>query len=83
MTPTRIWAPHCWQDIRQCFTDAHESFLPSQVLVRELRGIEESPWGDDELTASKLAKTVEAVRCQAGIQQPRRQCGATSSDGVP
>ena len=55
------------QDIRQIFADAHESFLPSKVLVRELREIEESPWGDDELTASKLAKDLKAFGVKPGF----------------
>ena len=55
------------QDIRQIFTDAHESFLPSKVLVRALREIEESPWGDDELTASKLAKDLKAFGVKPGF----------------
>ena len=59
------------QDIRQIFADAHESFLPSKVLVRELRGIEESPWGDDELTASKLAKDLKAFGVTPGFNSAK------------
>jgi Protein of unknown function (DUF3631) len=54
-------------DIRQIFTDAHESFLASKVLVRELRDVEESPWGDDDLTASKLAKDLKAFGVTPGF----------------
>jgi hypothetical protein len=44
-------------DIRQVFKDTGESFISSQILVRELRQMEESPWSDDEtqLTVRKLA----------------------------
>ena len=48
-----------------------EAFLASADLVAELRGIEESPWDDFELTASKLAYRYEGVRCQPGFQ-PRQ-----------
>jgi hypothetical protein len=42
-------------DIRQVFTEHCASFLPSQQLVNALRAIDESPWGDFDLTRSKLA----------------------------
>jgi Protein of unknown function (DUF3631) len=59
------------QNIRQVFADAHESFLPSKVLVRELREIEESPWGDGELTASKLAKDLKAFDVTPGFNSAK------------
>ena len=65
------------QDIRQIFADAHESFLPSKVLVRELREIEESLWGDDELTASKLAKDLKRLASSRDSTR-RRRCAGTS-----
>lgn len=42
-------------DIKDIFTDHRVSFLPSQQLVNGLRGIDESPWGDFELSRSKLS----------------------------
>jgi hypothetical protein len=55
-------------DIRQVFTDVGESFMPSNMLVRELCAIEESPWGDDpeKLTASKLAKLLRPYGVRPG-----------------
>jgi hypothetical protein len=55
-------------DIKQIFADTREAFLASNVLVRELRAIEESPWGDDphQLTASKLARRLRAYRIAPG-----------------
>lgn len=53
-------------DIQQIFTDASDSFLPSQMLVNELRRIEESPWGDYELTVSKLAKRLKPFNVKPG-----------------
>ena len=67
------------QDIRQIFADAHESFLPSKVLVRELREIEESPWGDDELTASKLAKDLKAFGVKPGFNSAKTVRGTSWS----
>jgi hypothetical protein len=60
-------------DIRAVFTDAGETFLASNMLVRELRAIEESPWGDEPLmTASKLAKLLKPYRVI-----PRRNAAGT------
>jgi Protein of unknown function (DUF3631) len=59
------------QDIRQVFADAHESFLASKVLVRELREIEESPWGDDDLTASKLARDLKVFGVTPGFNSAK------------
>jgi hypothetical protein len=42
-------------DIRQIFTEKGVSFLSSADLVAGLRSIEDSPWGDFELTSRKLA----------------------------
>ena len=42
-------------DVRDIFAAKGVSFLPSAELVAELRRIEESPWGEFELTVSKLA----------------------------
>jgi hypothetical protein len=42
-------------DIKEIFAKGHVSFLPSQDLVNDLRAIDESPWGEFELTRSKLA----------------------------
>jgi hypothetical protein len=58
-------------DIRQIFADTCESFIASNMLVRELRAIEESPWGDDSgdysaLTTSKLAKLLRPYGVRPG-----------------
>ncbi|HEY0227779.1 MAG TPA: DUF3631 domain-containing protein [Mycobacterium sp.] len=49
-------------DIKQIFDENRMSFLPSQQLVNGLRGIDESPWGDFELTRSKLAYRLSEFR---------------------
>jgi hypothetical protein len=53
-------------DIREVFDDAGESFMPSAMLMRELRGIEESPWSEYELTASKLAQRLKPFGVKPG-----------------
>jgi len=43
-------------DVKAVFADqAHVTFLASNDLLAELRKLEESPWGDWDLTARKLA----------------------------
>ncbi|MGO9253948.1 MAG: DUF3631 domain-containing protein, partial [Mycobacterium sp.] len=42
-------------DIRDTFEAVSVSFLPTAQLITELRRIEDSPWGEFELTPSKLA----------------------------
>jgi hypothetical protein len=46
-------------DIRDVFVLSCESFMASRMLVKELRDIEDSPWGDDELTVSRLARLLK------------------------
>jgi hypothetical protein len=53
-------------DIRDVFTTAGVSFMASQLLVRELRGIEDSPWADDELSVSKLARMLKPYGVKPG-----------------
>ena len=56
-------------DIREVFKVAGQVFLPSNQLVRELRDIEESPWGhgdEYELTVSKLAKRLKPFGVKPG-----------------
>ena len=49
-------------DIKTVFAAKGVSFLPSAELVVELRRIEESPWGEFDLTASKLAYRLREFR---------------------
>ena len=42
-------------DIRRIFSDEGVVFLPSLELVQRLKAVTESPWGDWDLTTSKLA----------------------------
>jgi hypothetical protein len=42
-------------DVRDIFAAKYVSFLPSAELATELRRIEDAPWGDFELSVSKLA----------------------------
>ena len=56
-------------DIRQIFIDSGQSFLASNVLVRELHGIEDSPWADFGLTRRQTRLQVEGLRCQTGVQR--------------
>jgi Protein of unknown function (DUF3631) len=54
-------------DIRQIFADICDSFVASNVLVRELRAVEESPWNDDpQISASKLAKLLKPYGVRPG-----------------
>ena len=56
-------------DIREVFKVYGQIFLPSNQLVRDLRDIEESPWGhgdEYELTASKLAKRLKPFGVKPG-----------------
>lgn len=46
-------------DIRDVFAESAQIFFPSQLLVNELRNIEESPWRDEELNPSKLAQRLK------------------------
>lgn len=43
-------------DVRAAFTARGAEFLPTGELLNYLRGLEESPWKDYELTARKLAR---------------------------
>ena len=43
------------------------SFLPTADLVRHLKRIEESPWGDFELTARKLAQRLKPFGVRPGF----------------
>jgi len=55
--PTRLLT-----DIRDIFEATNASFLPTLQLITELRRIEESPWGDFELTPTKLAHRLREFR---------------------
>jgi Protein of unknown function (DUF3631) len=46
-------------DIEDIFDAVNDSFLRSTQLVNELKGRDESPWRDNELTAHKLAKMLK------------------------
>ena len=54
-------------DIRQIFIDSGQSFLASNVLVRELHGIEDSPWADFGLTPRKLAYRLKDFGVRPGF----------------
>lgn len=60
-------------DIRKAFKECafdqhirvgggHDVFARSQLLVNELRGIEESPWKEEDLTVGKLAKRLRPFK---------------------
>ena len=56
-------------DIRELFKVYGQIFLSSNQLVRDLRDIEESPWGhgdEYDLTASKLAKQLKPFGVKPG-----------------
>lgn len=53
-------------DIRDVFTVSGETFMPSRMLVKELRDIEESPWNDDQLSVSKLALLLKPYGVKPG-----------------
>lgn len=53
-------------DIRDVFAVSCESFMASRMLVKELRDIEDSPWGDEELTVSKLARKLKPYGVKPG-----------------
>lgn len=58
-------------DVRDIFAAKGVPFLPSAELVTQLRRIEESPWGDFELTPSKLAYRLRDF----GIRTKRNPAG--------
>lgn len=53
-------------DIKSIFEQHGTFFLPSQQLVNDLRSIDESPWGDFELTRSKLAYRLREFGIKTG-----------------
>lgn len=53
-------------DIRDVFALSGEPFMASRMLVKELRDIEDSPWGDDELSVSKLARLLKPYGVKPG-----------------
>ena len=69
-------------DIRAVFAERGQqylavggSFLPSQELVVALRRIEESPWGDFELTPRKLAQRLKLFGIKPGFNAAKTQRG--------
>jgi len=58
-------------DIHQVFTEKGLPFLASAELVAELRGIEESPWNEFDLNASKLAYRLR----EFGVRPGRNTAG--------
>lgn len=54
------------KDIRKVFTATRQTFMPSRMLVKELREIEESPWNDDDLTVSRLARMLKPYGVKPG-----------------
>lgn len=84
-------------DIRQVFKNtehlelrsaAGDPFMSSAMLVRELRAIEESPWGDEQsgtyLTASKLAARLKPFGVKPGHNAAKTTRGyALSSFRTP
>ena len=67
-------------DIRQVFTDTGQEFLSSNELVRELRAVEQSPWGDEPhpISASKLARLLKGYRVAPGHNAARTVRGYTA-----
>jgi Protein of unknown function (DUF3631) len=58
-------------DIRQVFAERGGSFLSSTELIEALRRIEESPWGDFDLSSRKLAKRLK----EFGVSSARNAAG--------
>lgn len=53
-------------DIRAVFTEWTVSFLPSAELVRALRGIEDGPWADMDLTTRRLSARLKPYGVEPG-----------------
>lgn len=59
-------------DVRQVFAEVGSAFLESRDLVLKLRGIDEAPWGEYDLTVMKLAERLKAYKIA-----PRRNPAGT------
>lgn len=64
-------------DLRSIFERKSVPFLSSADLVKELRWIEESPWSDFELNASKLAYRLKPFGVKPGHNHEKTQRGYT------
>jgi hypothetical protein len=60
-------------DVRELFTNMTVSFLPSGELVTRLRGIEDAPWREQDLTVVKLADRLRGYKIV-----PRRNTAGTA-----
>jgi hypothetical protein len=60
-------------DIREVFRSFGVSFLPSRELVNRLRGLDDSPWGEIDLTTVKLADRLRPYKVE-----PRRNTAGTA-----
>jgi len=58
-------------DIRDIFARTGTTFMPAQALITNLSAIEESPWGEWELTPRKLAQRLKHF----GIKPNRNTTG--------
>lgn len=52
-------------DIRDVFRDAGQPFIGSLELVKKLRGIEDAPWADIDLTVMRLAARLRAYKVES------------------
>lgn len=59
-------------DVRDVFGKKHVPFIPTVELIKELRGIEESPWSDEDLTPRKLAQWLK----EFGVSSNRNAAGS-------
>lgn len=64
-------------DIRSTFERRSVPFLPTADLVKELRWIEDSPWSDFELNASKLAYRLKQFGVKPGHNTEKTLRGYT------
>ena len=58
-------------DIKAIFSDAKQTFISSNELVRKLRVIEESPWDAFDLTANRLAHRLKPYHVKSGHNTDR------------
>lgn len=69
-------------DIRQVFTDAGTTFMPSASLVAELRRIEESPWDGWDLNPSKLGHRLRKFGIRTGHNTEKSKRGYRLEDFI-
>jgi len=62
-------------DIRRIFAEEGVDFLPSSELAGRLRAVAESPWGEWELTANRLARHLSPFGVRPGHNPEKTQRG--------